>query len=161
VRTRLRELTPADIPVLEEKLREQNDRDGTSYSLPQIFDERGRRLGRIPLALAAVDVETGEVAQGHVWETTLEQMTFGADAEATVCSLHELEAIAFVLRERGYRDFHTLVPPASVAQMEHGLEKIGRMSKTGMTHFYRLLDPAENQATRDFYEQQKQQKRTA
>jgi hypothetical protein len=28
------------------------------------------------------------------------------------------------------------------------------MSATGMTHFYRLLDPEENQALRQFYEKQ-------
>jgi hypothetical protein len=150
MKTRLRDMTPADLPVLEEKLREQNARDGTSYSLPQIFDARGRRLSRIPLALAAVDIETGELVQGHVFEQTLEATTYGIDPEATVCSMHEQGAIMFMLRERGYRDLHIFVPE-SAPEMDHGLDRIFRMSRTGMKHFYRLLDPAENEAMREFY----------
>lgn len=149
-KTRLREMTPGDIPILEEKLREQNERDGTSYHLPQIFDAHGKRLSRIPLALAAVDLRSGEVRQGHVFEQTLEQTTYGMDSEATVCSMHEQGAVMFLLRERGYRDLHLFVP-ASAPEMEHGLKHIYRMSKTGFTHFYRLLDPAENEALRAFY----------
>ncbi len=150
MKTRLREMTREDIPVLQDKLREQNERDGTSYQLPEIFDVRGHRLSRIPLALVAVDIETGEVRQGHVFEQTLEQTTYGMDAEATVCSMHEQGAVMFLLRERGYRDLHLFLP-SSAPQMEHGLDHIYRMSATGMRHFYRMLDPAENEAMREFY----------
>jgi hypothetical protein len=146
-------MTPADVPAVEEKLREQNARDSTSYSLPSVFDETGRRLPNIALALVAVDEETGEVAQGHIWEQTVEQMTFGIDPKATVCSMHEQEAVLYMLRNRGFRDMHILVPAERVEQMQHGLEKIYGMSATGLTHFYRMLDPHENEALKKFYEE--------
>ena len=149
-------MTPADVPALVERLREQNDRDGTSYALPQVFDAQGVRLARIPLALVAVDVETGEVRQGHVWEQTVEHMTFGMDAEATVCSMREQEAVFFLLRERGFVDEHLLVPNVRVKQMEHGLKSLMGMIETRreLRHFYRRLDPAENIALRHWYEEQ-------
>jgi hypothetical protein len=154
VKTRLREMTPADIPAVQRRLKEQNNRDGTSYSIPRIFDERGQRLRNIPLALVAVSIETGEVVQGHVWENTVEQTCYGTDPEATVCSMHEQEAVLYMLRERGYRDLHILVPPERAPQMQHGLEKIYGMSATGFKHFYRLLDPAENAELQEFYREQ-------
>jgi len=152
MRTRLREMRPEDVPVIQELLKEQNERDATSYQMPPVFDENGVRLPSIPLALVAVDIQDGKVIQGHVWERTVELMSFGINAEATVCSMHEQEAIHFVLRERGYRDEHILVPANREADMRHGLEKIYRMTATGMTHFYRLLDPAENEELRAWYE---------
>lgn len=155
MKTTLRQMTPEDIPAVEERLREQNERDGTSYSVPVIFDEVGKRLPSIPLALVAVD-EQGEVRQGHIWERTVEQMCFGIDAEATVCSMHESDYVLFLLRERGFHDLHILVPPKRVKQMQHGLEHIYGMSDTGLKHFYRLLDPAENLKLREFYENQKE-----
>lgn len=156
MKTRLREMTPADVPAVQRRLEEQNARDGTSYSVPQIFDETGQRLRNIPLALVAVSVETGEVIQGHVWEQTVEQTCYGVDPEATVCSMHEQDAVLYMLRQRGFRDLHILVPPERVRDMQHGLEKIYGMSDTGMRHFYRMLDPEENKAVQEFYEAQKE-----
>lgn len=145
-------MVPADVPAVIERCREQNERDGTSYSVPPIFDERGQRLRNTPLALVAVS-EDGEVIQGHIFENTVEQLTFGIDPEATVCSMHEKDAVLFMLRERGYRDLHILVPPERAPQMQHGLEKIYGMTATGMTHFYRLLDPEANAALQKFYQE--------
>lgn len=145
-----------DLPALRQRLAEQNERDGTSYALPQIFDTNGRRVPSIALALVAYDVETGEVVQGHVYERTVEQMTFGISPEATVCSMHEQEAVFFLLREKGYRDLHVLVPDQRVGDMKHGLDKILRLNCTEgvLTHFYRLLDPAQNDELRQWYEDQ-------
>lgn len=160
MRTKLREMLPTDVPAVEEKLSEQNARDATSCSLPRVFDEAGRRLPNIVLALVAVDEETGEVAQGHIWEITnvdgkptVEQTAYGIDAEATVCSMHEADAVLHLLRERGFRDLHILIPAERVKQMKHGLEKIYGMSATGLTHFYRMLDPQENEALQKFYQE--------
>ena len=49
-------MVPSDVPILLEQLRQQNERDGTSYGMPQVFDENGRKLSRIPLDLTAFDV---------------------------------------------------------------------------------------------------------
>jgi hypothetical protein len=153
VRSTLREMLPADLPAVLERVREQNERDGTSYPLPLVFDEKGQRLPNIALALVAVDIETGRVEQGLTVERTCELMLFGTNAKATVCSMHESEAIWYLLRERGLRDVHILVPPERTKDMQHGLESIIGMSATGLTHFYRLLDPAENAELQDFYQQ--------
>lgn len=151
MRTKLREMRPADVPKVLELAREQNERDGTSYPVPTIFDAYGRRLKNVPLALVAAAEETGEVRQGHIWEDTVEHMVFGTDREATVCSMHEQESVSYLLRQRGFRDWHILVPPERVKQMGHGLQAILGMSDTGLRHFYRLLDPIENESVREFY----------
>ncbi len=158
MRTRLREMLPADVPKVLERLKIQNERDDTSYAMPQVFDEFGVRLANIPLALVAEDVETGEVMQGHIFERTVEQTSFGIDPEATVCSMHEQDAVWFLLRERGYKDLHLLVPKDAVPLMEHGLTRIMGMINTGevLTHFYRSLDPAVNLELRKWYDNQKE-----
>jgi hypothetical protein len=146
-------MTLADVPAVLAKLAEQNRRDGTSYAMPQVFDRGGVRLPRISLALVAVDVETGEVVQGHVWEQTVEHLAFGISSEATVCSMHEQEAVFHLLRQRGFRDEHILVPIERAGEMAHGLDKILGMTCTEkvLLHFYRLLDPAENDELRKWY----------
>lgn len=155
MRTKLREMIPADLPALHEKLREQNLRDGTDFPFPEIFDNRGKRLARIPLALVAVDEITGEVVQGHIWEQTLEQSCIGTDPEATVCSMHEQEAVYFLLRNRGFQDVHLFVPMIRAEEIEHGLDRILRLKYTGnsLKHFYRRLDPNENEIMRQWYEE--------
>lgn len=160
MKTHLRELSPADMPAVEELCREQNERDGTSYGVPTLFDAYGQRLQRIPLALAAV-TNGGEIRQAHAWEVTLEQMTFGIDREATVCSMHEQQYFTYLLRERGYRDMHTFVPSRRVKQMKHGLEKIFGMTDTGLRHFYRLLDNEENEALQKFHKRHELEHATA
>lgn len=159
MRTRLREMTAEDMPAVIERLKEQNRRDGTSYSVPPVFDDTGKRLPGIPLALVAVDIETGEVLQGHVWIRTVEQMTFGIAPEATACSMREQEAVYYLLRERGYTDLHILVPNERVEQIGSGLENSMHMHATGemMQHYYRLLDSADNEQLRQWYESQKLQ----
>lgn len=156
MRTRLREMTPADVPQALERLEEQNARDGTSYALPRVFDEKGQRLRQIPLALVAEDMETGRVVQAHVWETTLEHMAFGVDARATVGSMREQEAVWYLLRQRGFTDEHMFVPVERAPDMKHGLETILGMIATEkvLMHFYRRLDPAENNELRQWYEEQ-------
>ena len=156
MKTKLREMVPSDVPKVLELLRQQNERDGTNYPMALVFDSNGRRLPNIPLALVAVDIETGEVRQGHVWERTVEQTCYGIDAEATVCSMHEQDAVFYLLRQRGYSDLHILVPSQSVKEMKHGLERIYGMISTGFQHFYRRLDPAENAALRKIKRRKKQ-----
>lgn len=153
MRTRLREMTAEDVPAVLAKLKEQNERDGTSYGMAQVFDGRGVRLGNITLALVAVDVDTGEVVQGHVWEWTVEHTAFGIDARATVCSMREQEEVWYLLRQRGVKDEHMLVPADRAPEMESGLDRILGMIPTEghLKHFYRRMDPAENEQLRNEY----------
>ena len=156
MRTRLREMIPADVPAVLERLEEQNARDGTSYFMPQVFDKQGQRMPTIALALVAVNEETGQVEQGLTVERTCALMLFGINARATVCSMHESDAIWFLLRQRGLRDVHILVPLERAEDMQHGLETIIGMSATGLKHFYRLLDPRDNAEMQKFYESRKE-----
>lgn len=153
MKTRLRQMEPSDVANVSDLCREQNKRDGTSYGVPRIFGADGRRLRSVELALVA-ESGPGEVAQAHVWINTLEQLSFGIDPKATVCSMHEQDAVLYLLRQRGYTDFHILVPPNRAPDMQHGLERIYGMSATGMVHFYRLLDPLDNDELRAFYQNQ-------
>jgi hypothetical protein len=154
MRTKLREMIPADVPAVLDLLREQNDRDGTSYGVAQVFDARGNRMPNIPLALVAEDVDTGQVVQAHVWERTLEHTVFGTSAEASVCSMHEQAAVWYLLRQKGYRDEHILVPVERVSSLAHGIDSILGMKSTEglLEHFYRMLDPVENDELRKWYE---------
>jgi hypothetical protein len=151
----LREMRPADLPAVIERIREQNERDGTSYTMQPVFDREGRRLSNIPLALVVVDAQD-KVLQAHVWERTVEQMSFGVDPKASACAMREQAAIAWLLREKGYRDQHIFVVKKHVGKMEHELDSIAEMKCTDgvLAHFYRLLDPAENAELREWYEQQ-------
>jgi hypothetical protein len=147
-------MIPADVPAVLDLLREQNDRDGTSYGVAQVFDARGNRMPNIPLALVAEDIDTGQVVQAHVWERTLEHTVFGISAEATVCAMREQAAMWYLLRQKGYRDEHILVPVQCVPLMAHSLGVVARMNSTEglLEHFYRLLDPVENDELRKWYE---------
>lgn len=147
-------MTPADVPLVQRLLVEQNERDGTSYGLPVLFDAQGRRLQRIPLALVAEDEHTHRVEQATVWEQTLEMTSYGTNPRATACTMREQGGFIHLLRERGYRDMHTFVPMERVEQIGGGLDRILKMKGTGLTHFYRMLDPEENERLRQWYEAQ-------
>lgn len=152
MKTRLREMTVQDVPAVIGLVAEQNLRDGTSYGLPEIFLEDGRRNPRIVLALVAVD-EREKVQQCHIWIKTLEQMSFGINPRATVSSADEQAAFLFLLREKGYEDFHTFLPVERVEQMRHWLERRYGLSQTGLAHFYRVIDTEENFAVQRYYEE--------
>jgi len=129
-------MQPGDVPALLDRLAEQNARDGTSYRLPQVFDGGGARLSRVPLALVAVDA-AGKVAQGHIYERTVEQMSFGISAAATLSSIREQDAVFYLLRARGYTDLHMLVPEERAAGLGRGLDELLRMTPTAgrLRHF--------------------------
>lgn len=149
MKTTLREMKPQDVPAVLARLREQNERDGTSYPMPRVFDANGVRLAGIPLALVAVD-EAGAVVQGCVTQRTCEMMIFGTNPDATKSSLEEQQAVFYILRQRGYEDVHVLVPEQIAARLCVKLgEDLGMgMMGTGeqLRHYYRRLDPAENDA---------------
>jgi hypothetical protein len=149
-------LTPADLDQAARLLAEQNERDGTSYGMPQIFDATGKKMPGIVLALAAADRLSERVVQVHLWEATLEQTSYGIAARGTVVSAEEQMAVWWALRQRGFHDQHLLVPKARADELEKGLTERLRMIRLDrhMSCFYRLLDPAENEQLRDFYEKQ-------
>lgn len=118
----------------------QNRRDGTSYGVPRIWDEQGRRLPDVPLALAAID-ERGRVASAHVFERTLEYMGFGGGEAALDAVLNEAPSIFYRLRNMGYRDLHILPPLAHLQALEAPLKARMCMARLDpwLAHFYREI----------------------
>jgi hypothetical protein len=135
-----RELTPHDLPAVYRHCAAQNRRDGTRYGVPRIWDADGKQLIDIPLALAAVDGR-GRVASAHVFERTLEYMSFGGGEAALEAVLDEAPAIFHRLRRMGYRDLHILPPLAHLRALEAVLKDRMTMARidTYLGHFYREL----------------------
>jgi len=135
-----RELGPRDLPQVWKHCKAQNRRDGTRYGVPTIWDRQGRQLPDIPLALAAID-SRGRVASAHVFERTLEYMSFGGGQQALAAVLDEAPGIFYRLRGLGYRDLHILPPLAHMRALEAVLKDRMGMNRidTYLGHFYREL----------------------
>lgn len=106
--TRIRNAEPRDIPILMERLWEQNDRDGTCYPLPVLFDEDGRLKDNIPLAL--VVEHAGRVDGGIIFESKgVEMMLVGCHPRVTILAQEEQRGIEYTLRKLGFRWIRCLV----------------------------------------------------
>jgi hypothetical protein len=140
----VRQMEPRDLPAIWKAAAAQNRRDGTSYPVPPIFDldENSPRHGKLMpnVALALVTEVNGRVRQGHVWLRTVEEMSFGGDAEAWKFSGAHIPLAHALLRERGYDDVHVLVPKARANALQKmlaaaGLQRIDQR----LAHFFRML----------------------
>lgn len=135
----IRQAVPSDVPAIREHCRQQNERDGTNYPVPQIFDEYGRLMPMIALALVIVD-ESGAVQQGVVFEKHVEMELFGCDPKATATLRKEIEAAFYLLRQQGYQTAHTFIPKQVVIPIERPLRKVGFMRDDfRLAHFCRDL----------------------
>lgn len=135
-----RELRPQDLKTVWKHCAAQNRRDGTNYGVPRIWGADGKQLPDVPLALAAVDGR-GRVASAHVFERTLEYMSFGGGEAALDAVLDEAPAIFYKLRSMGYRDLHILPPLAHLRALDAVLrDRMGMNRLDGyLGHFYREL----------------------
>ena len=135
-----RELNPGDLPTVIKHCRAQNRRDRTSYGVPHIFDKDGRQLPDVPLALAEIDGR-GRLVSAHMFERTLEYMSFGGGRQALEAVLNEAPAIFYELRRLGYRDLHILPPRRHLAGLETALQDRMGMNRIDeyLAHFYREL----------------------
>lgn len=135
-----RELRPQDMRAVWRHCAAQNRRDKTSYGVPHIFDAEGKLLPDVPLALAAID-SRGRVAAAHVFERTLEYMSFGGGEQALAAVLEEAPGIFYTLRRLGYRDLHILPPRRHVDALDAALkDRMGMARIDGyLAHFYREL----------------------
>lgn len=136
----MRLMQPRDLAAVQEHCRRQNERDGTSYGVPEVFDAAGSLLPNTALALVTVDA-TGRVHAGHIFERTLEYMGFGGDARSIALSMSDAAAVFYALRAEGYRDLHIQVPKAHAAALEKALEQRMGMARDDerLAHFYREL----------------------
>jgi hypothetical protein len=135
-----RELEPRDLAQARRHCAAQNRRDGTSYGVPRIFDAAGKLLADVPLALAEID-SRGRLAAAHIFERTLEYMSFGGGAQELDAVLDEAPGIFYELRRLGYRDLHILPPRRHLAALEAALKDRMGMHRLDdyLAHFYRGL----------------------
>ncbi len=133
-------MAPSDLPAVWRYCKAQNRRDGTSYGVPHVFDEQGRLLPNIALALVTLDGK-GRVRGAHIFERTLEMMSFGGGAAATAMSMAEAPAVFYELRALGYQDLHIQVPKSHVSELETDLKDKMGMTRDdeALAHFYREL----------------------
>ena len=139
----IREARPQDIPAIEEHCRKQNERDGTNYPVPRIFDESWRWMPNIALAMVIVD-EKGEVQQAAIYERTVEQLLFGCEPKATAQLHKEIEGVFYLLRQRGYEGVHCFVPKQVELPVSKPLEKVGfKRDDWRLAHYFKDLTEEE------------------
>lgn len=145
---RVRRMEPRDLPAVWRAAAAQNRRDGTSYPVPPVFDldpaspRCGQLLPNCALALVT-EVRQGSawrVRQGHVWIRTVEEMSFGGDAEAWEFSGGHIPLALELLKQQGYVDVHTLVPKPRARRLRRMLEAAGmKRIDHRLAHFFRML----------------------
>ena len=136
-KTILRLAQPKDIPVLLRKLKEQNERDGTSYPLPDIFDEEGRQAENIPLAYV---VERGsEIFGGIIFESKgVEMMFIGCSPRVTLTIGDNGPGVLYTLRAMGFRWIRSLVTRTVVKQVKGAMKEAGfRRDDSRFASFFR------------------------
>ena len=138
-KTTLRLVQPKDIPVLLRKIHEQNERDGTHYPLPDIFDEDGRQMDNIPLAYV---IERGdEVFGGVIFESKgVEMMLVGCSPRVTLTVGDCAPGILYTLRAMGFKWIRSLVTKSVVKQLKPAMKEAGfRRDDTRFASFFREI----------------------
>lgn len=110
----VRMMEPRDLPRIWRAAAAQNRRDGTNYPVPPIFDldPQSPRHGQLlpSVALALTTEVNGRVRMGHVFLRTVEEMSFGGGKEEMEFSGAHIPLALEILRDKGYRELHVLVP---------------------------------------------------
>lgn len=138
-KTTLRLAQPKDIPLLLRKIHEQNERDGTSYPLPDIFDEDGRQMDNIPLAYV---IERGdEVFGGVIFESKgVEMMLVGCSPRVTLTVGDCAPGVLYTLRAMGFKWIRSLVTKSVVKQLKPAMKEAGfRRDDTRFASFFREI----------------------
>jgi hypothetical protein len=136
----LRPATPADLPFIKRFHAEQNERDGTSYPLPRLFDKDGNLTDRAPVVLVGVEEGSDEPVQAIWVERRAELMFAGCDPKATAFARRDIEGLAAVLTWLGYSGLHCDVPLALVEAIGKPLGKAGfEQNDHRLAHFFKDL----------------------
>jgi hypothetical protein len=133
-------LTPEDQGAVDHLCRQQNQRDGTDYAPPRLYVVGEDGLDPNPnVALGFKVVRNGRIVQAHVFERSLELMTFGSDPRAMALSLKELPAAIVLLKRQKYEGFHTRIGRGFLDQWERSLVDRLRIKQDDqrLAHFYR------------------------
>lgn len=136
----LRPARPSDLPLIQMFHMEQNERDGTSYPLPNFFDKTGAGTQQVPVALVGVR-EGSEDAVQAIWvERRAEMMFAGCDPKATAFARREIDALAAVLKWLGYSGLHCEVPVALERAISKPLGAAGfKSNNRELAHFFKDL----------------------
>jgi hypothetical protein len=136
----LRPATPADLPFIKRFHAEQNERDGTSYPLPRLFDKEGNLTDRAPVVLVGVEEGSDEPVQAIWVERRAELMFAGCDPKATAFARRDIDGLAAVLTWLGYSGLHCDVPLALVEAIGKPLGKAGfEQNDHRLAHFFKDL----------------------
>jgi hypothetical protein len=136
----LRPATPADLPFIKRFHTEQNERDGTSYPLPRLFDKEGNLTDRAPVVLVGVKEGSDEPVQAIWVERRAELMFAGCDPKATAFARRDIDGLAAVLTWLGYSGLHCDVPLALVEAIGKPLSKAGfEQNDHRLAHFFKDL----------------------
>ncbi len=136
----LRPATPADLPFIKRFHAEQNERDGTSYPLPRLFDKEGNLTDRVPVVLVGVEEGSDEPVQAIWVERRAELMFAGCDPKATAFARRDIDGLAAVLTWLGYSGLHCDVPLTLVEAIRKPLGKAGfEQNDHRLAHFFKDL----------------------
>lgn len=124
--TVMRNAEPRDVPALLEKLAEQNERDGTCYPIPELFDRDGKPDKFVPLAL--VIEHAGKIDGGIIFESAgrgVELMLIGCNPRVTLMAEWQQQAIVYTLKSLGFKWIRSFVTRSVVENLEKPLEQAG------------------------------------
>ena len=137
----LRQMIPAHLGIVQRLHREQNERDGTSYPLPRIFDRNGLFAPSVPVALVGVPEGESEPVQAIWVERRAELMFAGCDPKATAFARRDIDGLGGVLAWLGYSGLHCEVPVERAKSIAKPLAAAGfRETDTKLAHFYREIE---------------------
>lgn len=134
----LRTAFPIHLPFIERFHSEQNERDGTSYSLPLFFDKNGHSTEQVPVSLVGVPEGEKDPVQAIWIERRAELMFAGCDAKATAFARRDIDGLVRVLQWLRYSGLHCDVPTQWADTIAKPLGKAGfRPMNATLAHFYR------------------------
>jgi hypothetical protein len=137
----LRPATPLHLPFIRKFHVEQNERDGTSYPLPLIFDKHGVLTDQVPVALVGIPDGEDDPVQAIWIERRAELMFAGCDPKATAFARRDIEGLAAVLSWLGYHGIHCDVPIGLAEVIGKPLDRAGfSRNDERLAHFYRDLE---------------------
>jgi hypothetical protein len=137
----LRPATPDDLPSICRFHAEQNERDGTSYPLPVLFDKDGKLTDRAPVVLVGCE-EGSDVPVQAIWvERRAELMFAGCDnPKATAFARRDIDGLAGMLSWLGYSGLHCDVPIEWADAIGRPLDKAGfSRNDDHLAHFFKDL----------------------
>lgn len=116
----------------------QNDRDGTTYPLPRLFNPDGTLSIHTPVVLVGCEDGSQEPLQAIWVERRAELMFAGCDPKATAFARRDIEALIGALGWQGYQGLHCEVPIGLVDAIRKPLEKAGfTQTDARLAHFFR------------------------